>query len=111
MSNHLSVLFIGQSGAEAVEAELKQGGFEPTFRCVNKPEKLQEAIKAGCDIAICDAVTGELGALAALKAIQEKAVDLPLIVISGKIKDSDVLAALKAGAADHMTRSNLMRLN
>ena len=34
-----------------------------------------------------------------------------MIVVSGKIKDSDVLSALKAGAADHMTRSNLMRLN
>jgi two-component system, cell cycle sensor histidine kinase and response regulator CckA len=37
--------------------------------------------------------------------------DLPLIVVSGKLKDSEVLSALKAGAADHMTRSNLMRLN
>src|SRR5262249_55355089 len=33
------------------------------------------------------------------------------IVVSGKIRDADVLAVLKAGAADHMTRSNLMRLN
>ncbi len=53
----------------------------------------------------------DFGALQALRTIQEKAIDLPVIVVSGKIKDSDVLSALKAGAADHMTRSNLMRLN
>jgi two-component system cell cycle sensor histidine kinase/response regulator CckA len=111
MSNRLSVLFIGQSGAEAIEAELKQGGFEPGFHCVNTVRELEEALKVGFDIAICECVAGEMGALAALRAIQDKTLDLPLIVISGKIKDGDVLAALKAGAADHMTRSNLMRLN
>jgi signal transduction histidine kinase/ActR/RegA family two-component response regulator len=31
--------------------------------------------------------------------------------VVGKAKDADVLAVLKAGAADHMTRTNLMRLN
>ena len=55
--------------------------------------------------------TGDVGALQALRIIQEKAVDLPLIVVSGNIRDSDVLSALKAGAADHLTRGNLMRLN
>ena len=43
--------------------------------------------------------------------MQEAGIDLPLIVVSGKAKDAEVLAALKAGAADHMARGNLMRLN
>ena len=64
------------------------------------------------DIAISDfAVAHGFGALEALRVIQEKGLDLPLIVVSGKIRDADVLAVLKAGAADHLTRSNLMRLN
>jgi signal transduction histidine kinase/ActR/RegA family two-component response regulator len=31
--------------------------------------------------------------------------------VTGKIKDADAISALKAGAADHLTRGKLMRLN
>ena len=54
---------------------------------------------------------GDFGALEALRVIQANVIDLPLIVVSGRIQQADILAALKAGAADHLTRSNLMRLN
>jgi hypothetical protein len=47
--------------------------------------------------------------LEALAIVRESGTDAPVIVISGDIED--VLALLKAGAADHMTRGNLMRLN
>jgi len=111
MSMPLCVLFIGETGAEVVSAELESGGYAPSFQRVVTEEQLHRALSGHCDIAISDFAVGNFGALGALRAIQEKGVDLPLIVVSGKIKDSDVLAVLKAGAADHLTRSNLMRLN
>ena len=73
--------------------------------------QLQAALADSWDIAISDFAVGDFGALSALRVIQERGIDLPLIVVSGKIRDSDVLSALKAGAADHLTRRNLMRLN
>jgi len=111
MSTPLSVLFIGETGAEVVSAELEAGGYAPTFRRVITEEQLESALGEPSDISISDYAVGNFRALDALRVIQEKGVDLPLIVVSGKIKDSDVLAALKAGAADHLTRTNLMRLN
>src|SRR5205807_1897000 len=78
---------------------------------VKTKKELESALAGEWDIAISDFAVGEFGALHALAIIQDRNIDLPLIVVSGKIKDSEVLAALKAGAADHMTRSNLMRLN
>ncbi len=107
----LRVLFIGEAGAEVVSAELERAGYTPSFEWVLNEAQLDRALDGNCDIAISDFTVGEFGALAALRAIQEKGVDLPLIVVSGKIKDSEVLSALKAGAADHLTRGNLMRLN
>jgi two-component system, cell cycle sensor histidine kinase and response regulator CckA len=107
----LSVLFIGENGTDIVSAELQLGGYEPSFQHVLSEEQLHNALSAHCDIAISDFNVGNFGVLDALRVIQEKGVDLPLIVVSGKIKDADALAALKAGAADHLTRSNLMRLN
>src|SRR4051794_6811184 len=111
MAQPLRVLFIGETGAEAVAAELRQGGFEPSFQCIVSEAQLQASLAEHWDIAISDFTVGNFGALASLKLIHDRAVDLPLIVVSGRIRDVDALAALRAGAADHLPRRNLMRLN
>jgi two-component system cell cycle sensor histidine kinase/response regulator CckA len=111
MSRPLRVLFIGESGVDAVAAELRNGGYEPAIEVVTDCSKLREKLSAPWDIAISDFQTARCSALQALQTIQEGGVDLPLIVVSGKIKDADILAVLKAGAADHLTRTLLMRLN
>src|ERR1017187_6269688 len=111
MSLPLRALFIGASGADAVAAELKRGGSEPVLEHVGTLAQLHQALAGNWDIAICDFAMAGLSAIEALGAIQAKGVDLPLIVVSGRIGDADILSALKAGAADHLTRSNLMRLN
>src|SRR5262249_11255209 len=111
MGQPLRVLFIGDTGADAVASKLREGGYEPAFQQVLTGEQLQAALGGSWDIAISDFAVGGIGALAALCAIQESGIDLPLIVVSGKTRAADVLAALAAGAADHLTRHNLMRLN
>jgi signal transduction histidine kinase len=117
MAQPIRVLFVGDTGADAVAAELERGGYEPSFQQVLTAGQLDAALTEKWDIAISDfaeaasADAEGVGALAALRAIQEKGVDLPLIVVSGRIKDSETLAVLKAGAADYLTRRNLMRLN
>src|SRR5581483_6374277 len=111
MAIPLRVLFIGDTGADAVSAELRRGGFEPTFHRISTAPELTEALNSTWEIAISDFAVGDFGAIEALRVIQAQGRDLPLIAITGKIRDSDVLSVLKAGAADHLTRSNLMRLN
>ncbi len=111
MPQALRVLFIGDTGADAVDTELRSGGYDPSFERVLTESQLQAALSEAWDIAISDFTVADFGAMAALRIIQERGVDLPLIVVSGKGKDADALAALKAGAADHLSRRNLMRLN
>jgi two-component system, cell cycle sensor histidine kinase and response regulator CckA len=112
MPQTLRVLFIGETGADAVSAELREGGYEPVFETVRTKADLQKALNDNWDIAISDfSVAADFGCLAALRVIQERAMDVPLIVVSGKIRDRDVLAALKAGASDHLSQGKLMRLN
>ena len=107
----LRILYIGASGSEEVGAELRRGGFNPTFERVTSMTKLESALEATWDIAISAFGEGSLGALEALHMIQERQIDLPLIVVSGSIPNEEVLSVLKAGAADHLTRPHLMRLN
>jgi two-component system, cell cycle sensor histidine kinase and response regulator CckA len=107
----LRVLYIGGDGYAPVAEELRNGGFDPFFQRVKAGPELLVALEQHWDIAISDFLSGSFGALEALRIIQQKAVDLPLIVVSGTIRDEDVLSVLKAGAADYLRRSNLMRLN
>jgi signal transduction histidine kinase len=111
MNQPLRILYIGLTGADSVEEELRRGGFDPSFEPVSNLAQLEAALGAAWDIAIGDFIIGDFGALEALRAIQDREIDLPLIVVSGPIEQADILAALKAGAADHLTRGNLMRLN
>jgi two-component system, cell cycle sensor histidine kinase and response regulator CckA len=111
MPEPVRVLFLGESGAEAVSAELTRGGYLPHLESIATRLDLEMALSASWDVVISDFTVGDFGALEALRVIHERGVDVPLIVVSGRIKDSDALSALKAGAADHLTRNNLMRLN
>jgi signal transduction histidine kinase len=111
MAQPLRVLFIGDSGADAVEAELRDGGYEPSFERVLTEPQMHTALEESWDIAISDFTVSEFGAMSALRVIQERGVDLPVIVVSGRGKDADAVAAVKAGAADHLNRRNLTRLN
>jgi two-component system cell cycle sensor histidine kinase/response regulator CckA len=112
MAHPLKLLFIGDTGADAVVDELQRGSYTPSVERVTNRQELDEALARDPDIAISDFAAGaDFGALEALRFIQQKNLDLPLIVVSGKIGDSDVISVLKAGAADHLTRGDLMRLN
>src|SRR5262245_53817563 len=107
MAHPLKVIFVGDSGADAIVAELQRGGYAPELTRAASSDQLRAALAATPDIAISDFVSSTgFGALEALRQIQDSGIDLPLIVVSGKIRDSDALSALKAGAADHLTRNN-----
>jgi two-component system, cell cycle sensor histidine kinase and response regulator CckA len=107
----LRVLFIGEGVTAPVSAELRRGGFDPVFECVHTAAELDRQLNETWDIAISDFASGEVSALQALRMVQERPVDLPLIVVSGRIPGSAMIAVLKAGAADYITRGNLGRLN
>ena len=98
MPQALKLLFIGESGTDAIIAELQRGNYLPVVERATSLEELDKALASNPDIAISDFSVGAgFGALDALRVIQERVLDLPLIVVSGKIRDADVLAALTTG--------------
>ena len=111
MARPLRVLFIGQVARTPFPRNSSEAGLSLTLHVVESPEQFDQALAESWGLAISDFGSPEFGALSALRIVQERNIELPLIVVSGKIKDVDVLAVLKAGAADHLTRGNLMRLN
>jgi K+-sensing histidine kinase KdpD len=59
---------------------------------------------------LSDYVLPGFGGLAAIRLVQQKDPDLPLIIISGQIGEDTAVAAMKAGAQDYIIKGNLKRL-
>jgi len=52
----------------------------------------------------------QFNGLAALKATQERALDLPFILVSGAIGEDTAVEAMKSGVHDYILKGNLVRL-
>jgi signal transduction histidine kinase len=61
-------------------------------------------------VIISDFVMPQFSGLEALKLVQEKGLDIPFIITSGKISDDTAVISMKAGAADYIMKDNLARL-
>lgn len=113
MKKALRVLIIEDSEADALLLlrELRQGGYDPRFTRVDTSEATSEALdKWPWDIIISDYVMPQFSGLAALKMMKEKGLDLPFIIVSGRIGEETAVEAMKAGAHDYIIKGKLARL-
>jgi PAS domain S-box-containing protein len=90
---------------------LRLGGYELEFERVETADQFELALdRGGLDIVFADYVVPGYSGLSALKAVQERELDLPFIVVSGKIGEETAVEAMRAGAHDYVMKSNLARL-
>jgi two-component system, cell cycle sensor histidine kinase and response regulator CckA len=111
MAHLLRVLIVGDCDAPSVIAELRCGGFEPSTAHVLRRDEFEREISGDWALVISDTSAEDFDVIQALELIRGKGRDLPLIVVASRAEESQVQAALKAGAADYLFRSNLARLN
>ncbi len=114
MSKQLRVLLIEDSEDDAVlvTRELKKGGYTPIIERVETSEDMQKAlVEKTWDLVISDYVLPSFSGLNALKLLKKSGVDLPFIVVSGKIGEDTAVEAMRAGAHDYIMKDNLTRLN
>jgi PAS domain S-box-containing protein len=113
MNKLLRVLIVEDSEDDAllVERELKQGGYEVSFKRVETEEAMDAALsKEKWDIIISDYVLPHFSGLEALGLVKRKGIDLPFIITSGKIGEEAGIETIKAGAHDYLMKNNLKRL-
>jgi signal transduction histidine kinase len=90
---------------------LKQGGYELDFERVETAAAFEEALDRGeWDLVFADYVLPGYSGLAALKEVQKRELDIPFIIVSGKIGEETAVEAMRAGAHDYLMKSNLARL-
>jgi CheY-like chemotaxis protein len=91
--------------------QLKRGGYEPVFMRVDTPEAMKKELeKHEWDIVISDYVMPRFSGLAALTILKESMLDLPFIIVSGKIGEEIAVDAMKAGAHDYIMKDKVERL-
>ena len=113
MSKLLRVLMIEDSedDAELLTIALEHGGYDIVYRRVDNKVDMQSALEAQpWDIAIADYSMPQFSAIAALEVLKEYQLDLPFVIVSGKIGEDTAVAAMKAGAHDYLVKGKLSRL-
>jgi signal transduction histidine kinase len=100
-----------EDDAELLARHLRLGGYELNYDRVETGDAFERALDLGVwDIVFADYVLPGYSGLSALKAVRERELDLPFIVVSGKIGEETAVEAMRAGAHDYVMKSNLARL-
>jgi len=91
--------------------ELKLGGYKPIYKRVETAEDMHAAIAEGkWDVVVSDFIMPQFSGLEALEVLKQSGLDVPFIIVSGKIGEDIAVEVMKAGANDYILKGNLARL-
>jgi two-component system sensor histidine kinase UhpB len=113
MNTPLRVLMVEDSEDDALmlERELKRGGYELVTRRVQTAKDMANKLKEQeWDIVISDYMMPKFNGLDAFKVLKDSGLDLPFILISGKIGEDTAVDAMRAGVHDYIMKDKLARL-
>jgi PAS domain S-box-containing protein len=113
MAEPLRLLMAEDSADDAVlvVAALREGGFEPSLHRVTTESEFRAALdEPGWDLVLLDYSLPLFGASRGLAILRETGSPVPALVISGTVGEDQLVAAVRAGAADYIQKHNLSRL-
>ena len=96
--------------AELMLYELRQAGFEPHWQRVETRADYLAQLHPALDVILADYDLPQFGAPRALQLLQERKLDVPFIVVSGRISEEVAVECMKQGAADYLLKDRLARL-
>jgi PAS domain S-box-containing protein len=111
----LRVLLVEDSEDDALllKRELRRGGYDPHCERVDTAEDMELALDGRIwDLVIADHSMPAFSSSAALELLRRKGfVDMPFIIVSGRIGEDAAVEAMRVGANDYIMKDNLARLN
>jgi PAS domain S-box-containing protein len=97
--------------AELIKDRLEVGGIDSDITRVNSRLTFESALDRGAfDIILCDFNLPDYDGLSALGAAHDKQPDVPVIVISGSLREEEAAKCLRLGATDYLLKKRLERL-
>ena len=113
MEKPLKILIVEDSEDDTLLLlrHLRRDGYNPIYHRVDSIEEVESALNSQkWDIVVSDYVLPHFSGLETLGLIQKNDLDIPCIIVSGRITDETAVAAMKAGARDYIMKDNLKRL-
>src|SRR5260370_39437819 len=113
MTESVRVLVVEDSEDDStlLVRELSRGGFDVDHQRVDTPTSMTVALENGkWDLVICDYSMPSFSGLEALKLLRTTDSEVPFIFLSGALGEDIAVEALKKGAQDYVTKSNMKRL-
>jgi two-component system, cell cycle sensor histidine kinase and response regulator CckA len=113
MAQALRLLFIDDDESDVllIERLLQRAGLDATVQHLADPDGLEAALTGGrWDAILLDYVLPGTEAPEVLRRIRAFDEDLPVIVLSGRAAEQDLVGVMKAGAQDYILKSHTARL-
>lgn len=90
---------------------LRRAGYRIAHERVETPEEMRTALEQGpWDLVLADYFMPRFSGLAALNLLRERGLDLPFIIVSGRVGEDAAVEAMRAGAHDYVMKDHLKRL-
>lgn len=112
MFTPLRILILEDSVTDTVLMlyELSQAGIEPEWQRVETEAEYLEQLNTGWDLILADYTLPQFNAIRALRLLQERGLDIPLIVVTGSVSEEVAVECMKQGADDYLLKDRLVRL-
>jgi CheY-like chemotaxis protein len=107
----LLIMQDSEQDTQAILAELRKGGYEPTHGTADSALTMAAALESQkWDLIITEYSMPNFSAPAGLKVVEMNGLDVPFIIVSDAITEEIAVAVLKGGAHDYVMKNNLARL-
>lgn len=113
MGRPLHVLIVEDSEDDALLLlrQLTGAGYDPLSERVDTPGAMAAALQnSAWDVVLSDYAMPGFTGVDALKLLKQTGLDLPFIIVSGKIGEDTAVELMKAGAHDYVMKGKLARL-
>jgi two-component system, NtrC family, sensor kinase len=112
MGTPLDILILEDQPADAelLVAELHRAGLDFNWSCAGSRAAYLACLENHFDLILADYSLPQFNAIDALGLLQQRRLDIPMIVVTGHVGEEAVVECLKQGAADYLIKDRLSRL-
>jgi len=112
MSETVRVLIVEDDpvDAELMVRELKRGGFAPDWVRVQTESEYLAQLDREPEVILSDSNMPLFDGFEALDLLQKRGLDIPFILVSGRMGEDVAVEAMKRGASDYLLKDRLARL-
>src|ERR1700730_16688145 len=102
MPTLLNVLIVEDSpvDAELLVCELRNAGFDPEWKRVETEDDYLAGLEDSPDLIISDYATPQFSGLRAMDLLRGRGLDIPFILISGRMGEEKAVESMKHGVTD-----------